>query len=487
MSALILIVALTVGGLLAFLPQVRDSRGWRATVTPLASIMGSGFLVSAPLLVGMTGSAAPLAMTGLLIVSYGVGAVIRFNIRFAEPQVESDDSGGSGASENEGQNESESGGSTTSDSGSESGSESSSVGTQPGARLPSPPDHRGYHGHLDRALPSWIPPLEELERVAATRIEQASHLVLAGAYLVSVTYYLQLLGVFVLSQVPAGVRDHVPAAMADALPKVLTTAVLLAISLVGWGMGLGALERVERYAVALNFGVIVSLIVGLAVHDVQLVSAGTWSAPPFALGAEPVHVTRSLMGLLIIVQGFETSRFLGEEHPAKERIATMRYAQWISAAVYLSFITLSLGLFTGSQADVKADVTQIVQLVHPVAVVLPLLIVIVAGASQFSAAVADDAGCAGLVHVMLGQRLGARAAYPLIGVLTIALTWGTNVLQIISLASRAFAVFYALQCGVAFAIALERPDGKRRLAFAALCATIGLLCAAIAILGIPAE
>ncbi|MEZ5660666.1 MAG: hypothetical protein R3E83_19815 [Burkholderiaceae bacterium] len=35
-----------------FLPAMRHSRLWRATVTPLASIIGSGFLISEPLLSG---------------------------------------------------------------------------------------------------------------------------------------------------------------------------------------------------------------------------------------------------------------------------------------------------------------------------------------------------------------------------------------------------------------------------------------------------
>lgn len=33
-----------------FLPRVRNAILWRATVTPLASIIGSGFLISGPLL-----------------------------------------------------------------------------------------------------------------------------------------------------------------------------------------------------------------------------------------------------------------------------------------------------------------------------------------------------------------------------------------------------------------------------------------------------
>lgn len=443
MSVFVVLTALVIGSLLAFHPRLRDSTGWRATVTPLASIMGSGFLVSAPLLVGLTGLWAPVAMAALLAVAYGVGAVIRFNIRFAEPLFD-EQNGNAG----------------------------------PSAKR----EHRNYHGHQHRCRGSWAATLEEVELSAATRFEQASHLVLVAAYLVSVTYYLQLLGVFVISRVPEALQAHLP----PSTPKLLTTAVLLTIAGVGWWKGLGALEGIERYAVALNFGMIAALIAALAIYGARLAASGSWSLPPLEPSSHPVRALRSMMGLLIIVQGFETSRFLGSEHSAEERVASMRWAQLISAAIYLAFIALALVLFKGDERG-PVDVTAIVHLVSPVAAALPPLIVIVAAASQFSAAVADDAGCAGLANVLFGQRLTARDAYPLIGAATIALTWGTDVLQIISIASRAFAVFYTLQCGVALATALDRPDGERRLGFVVLCAVLGLVCAAVAVFGLPAE
>ena len=58
---------------------------------------------------------------------------------------------------------------------------------------------------------------------------------------------------------------------------------------------------------------------------------------------------RLLTGILLIVQGVETSRYLGAEYDAKTRIHTMRYALLLSAAIYLLFIGLSLPLLTGYQ------------------------------------------------------------------------------------------------------------------------------------------
>ena len=70
MIAVIIIVALVLGGYLAFSKRLRSSSNWQATVTPLASIMGSGFLVSAPLLAGVVGNLAVICMAVLLLLAY---------------------------------------------------------------------------------------------------------------------------------------------------------------------------------------------------------------------------------------------------------------------------------------------------------------------------------------------------------------------------------------------------------------------------------
>ena len=50
LNAAIIVVTLLLAGYLAFSKRLATSARWKATVIPLASIMGSGFLVSAPLL-----------------------------------------------------------------------------------------------------------------------------------------------------------------------------------------------------------------------------------------------------------------------------------------------------------------------------------------------------------------------------------------------------------------------------------------------------
>ena len=82
---MIVLVALVLAGYLSFSKRLAGSSSWKATVTPLASIMGSGFLVSAPLLAGIVGSWAFACMAVLLVLAYFVGDAIRFNIRHFEP------------------------------------------------------------------------------------------------------------------------------------------------------------------------------------------------------------------------------------------------------------------------------------------------------------------------------------------------------------------------------------------------------------------
>ena len=85
MNIVIITVAILLGGYLAFSRRLTASSNWKATVTPLASIMGSGFLVSAPLLAGIVGNLAVVCMALLLALAYMVGGAIRFNIRHFEP------------------------------------------------------------------------------------------------------------------------------------------------------------------------------------------------------------------------------------------------------------------------------------------------------------------------------------------------------------------------------------------------------------------
>ncbi len=399
MNYLIVGIAVSVAGYLAFSKRLAGSSTWKATVTPLASIMGSGFLISAPLLAGIVGNRAVFFMAVLLVVAYGVGAVMRFNIRHFEP-IEND-------------------------------------------------------GHGPAQTTAFL-----------------SRLALAGAYFISVTYYLQLLAAFLLDFVGVG---------STLAARVITTALLVLIGGIGMWRGLGLLENLEKYAVALNLGMIAALIVALAVYNVGRAVDGSWALPAISSAVDLKDV-RVLLGLLIVVQGFETSRYLGDEHPPEQRIATMRAAQILSAAIYLLFVGLATVLF---HDGLGADVTAVIGMTKPVAALLPFLLTVAAIGSQFSAAVADDEGAGGLLEDITERKLPVRYAYLLILLITVTLAWGTSVNEIIAYASRAFALYYALQCVVAFLVARQDEKVPYRRSRLVLFVALTAVCFAVFAFGLP--
>lgn len=153
-------------------PRIRRSDEWTATVTPLASIMGSGFLVCAPLLASVVGNFSPLILAALLGFSWLIGSAIRFNIRFDD----------------------------------------ASMGNLPAANT-TQGEHRLHRSHRAFAIRCrhWT--------------EQTGHYVLAVAYLISVTYYIKLLAQFSLDKIGFD---------SETAPKILASIVLAVIALIGF-------------------------------------------------------------------------------------------------------------------------------------------------------------------------------------------------------------------------------------------------------------
>jgi hypothetical protein len=134
----------------------------------------------------------------------------------------------------------------------------------------------------------------------------------------------------------------------------------------------------------------------------------------------------------------------------------------------------------------QTGITAIVGFSVIVAPILPVLITITAIGSQFSAATADNAGCAGLLEIIFKRRVPARFDYVIVAVLAIALTWATDVYQIISYASRAFALYYALQCVVAILVIKRVPAVKAPKTKAGVYGLLAVFCTLITLFGIPA-
>jgi hypothetical protein len=429
-GTIVVFTALTVGGILLFYRPLIASSPWHATITPLASIMGSGFLVCAPLLYTSVGNYAVLAMAVLLVLAYAVGSVIRFNIRYGE-----------GLFEKQGYQ-------------SEGGRE----------------EHRLHVAHRSAARRVEVGEPAKL-------LEKASHFILAAAYFISVSYYLQLLASFALKPLSLDAAWH---------GKVLVTLILAGIGFTGTVRGLKGIERMERTVVSFNLAMIAALIAGLIYHNAAAAGHGTWSLHHIPTTQGKFHIVRLLMGMLIVVQGFETSRFIGSEHSPEERIQTMKWAQLLSAGIYILFISLMAVVINKSSAGSQNGITAIIGYSYIIAPVLPVLLTITAIGSQFSAATADDAGCSGLLEALFKQKINIRFDYAITSVMAVAFTWLTNVYQIISYASRAFALYYALQCVVAVLVMKRVPSAQSGKTQAAAFGLLAVVCALITLFGIPA-
>ncbi len=254
-GALVLVTAVAVAALLVH-PRLANAPLWLATITPLASIIGSGFLVLGPILEDSYGRYAPGIMLGLCGGAYLFGATIRDNMR--------------------------------------------TIAAASGPR----------------------PRLE-------LRLETLSSWSLAFAYVVSVAYYLNLFGAFGVSLTPVDDQFHA---------RVLSSGIFALILLVGWLRGFGALERLEQVSVGLKLAIIAGLLAGLALYFAR-------QAASHELVAGDATVTGGAglalaFGLIVTVQGFETSRYLGETYETGLRIRSMRLAQSISTAIYMVYITL---------------------------------------------------------------------------------------------------------------------------------------------------
>ncbi|MCY4129485.1 MAG: hypothetical protein OXG15_09645 [Gammaproteobacteria bacterium] len=346
--------------------KLRRSELWQATLTPLSSIIGSGFLVMAPLLASIVGVWAPVAVCGIVVLAYAIGSVIRFNIV-----------------------------------------------------------HMSSHTQENHGL------------ITLHDVDYVGKVVLVIAYVIAVAFYLDLLSNFLLNYV--GIHDPF-------LERCLTTVIIAFIGLVGYLKGLGGLEKLEMFSMTIQLAALSALIVGLLVYSYVVLDV---HATMVVNETHTVDVqARMLAGVLLIVQGFETSRFLGEKYESAVRIQSMRIAQLMSGAFFIVSVTLLMPVVqTMNLIDI--NLAEIVSSLTPVALVLPAILMIAALMSQFSAAVADTGGGGGLLAENSAHRLSSRFGYICVCVSSILLVWAVDLLEIIALASRAFAAYYLVQTIIA--------------------------------------
>lgn len=369
----IAIVITVVVGIILFNHKIRLSSQWRATVTPLASIIGSGFLIVAPLLHSIMGKWALLGMVVLSIFAYSLGGVIRFNIRYAEEYIASNEEG----------------------------------------------------------------------KIA--KLEVIGQWFLGGAYAISVAFYISLFSAFIFDRI--GVTDLT-------IIKLITTLILLVIMVITWLRGAKGLEVIELYAVTIKLAIIVGVLVALLSYDISTGTAWFQHNPISDLGL--IETLSVLAGMLMVTQGFETTRFMGGQYSVTQRIKAVKYSQNIATLLYVLFIGLTCPIFL-TFPIVELNETTISHTLGQAVWILPFLLLIAATASQLSAALADTIGGGGLLKELIKFSLSTNIYYMLVILLAIALVWSADVFQIINLASKGFALYYLVQTIIASLLLFKQP------------------------------
>ena len=359
-----------------------------ARATPLASIFGSGFLVIVPILNAAVGPYAVLAMAIVCGLAYAMGSVIRFNIRNAEPRLESADIS---------------------------------------ARL--------------------------------SRYERTSNLALVLAYAVSVCLYIHILAAFLLG----GLGINSPRR-----ENIVTVLIIAVIGALGRFRGLDMLLVMERWALRVTAVLVLLLVAGFILFDWRAFTTHTLQWPVFPK-QDLWTVLTVVGGTLIVVQGFETSRYLGSEYDRELRVWSCRSSQIVSMIVYLLFVAAATPLmhFLGSEVQDNG----LLILAAKAAAWLPIPLVFAAVLSQFSAAVADVVAAGGTVQESTQGRVDDRQAYILICGVAIVMAFAST-LTILSFASRAFAFYYFLQCLVAICVARSR---AQKIAISLLAAVLAFI------------
>ncbi|MCF6236360.1 MAG: hypothetical protein L3J70_08345 [Gammaproteobacteria bacterium] len=298
--------------------------------------------------------------------------------------------------------------------------------------------------------------------------EKLSSFALVAAYVVSVCLYIHILSSFVLASFDLDTAFN---------KNLMTTLIIGVITVIGLFGGLKPLEKLERWALYVTIVILGLLLFMFAAYDFnQYITLKQFTLPeiPDRTAWEVITI---IAGTLIIVQGFETTRYLGEEFDAATRIEASRWSQYFSLGIYVLFVALALPIV--SALNGVYDDNSLITLAATASLLLPIPLIIAAGMSQFSAAVADTLAAAANLKETTQQRISTRWGYLFVGVAAMLLAWTSSTFEIIALASRAFAFYYLLQCIVAFSVC---NNTSKRILFV----FIGAILAFVLIFAVPA-
>jgi len=297
-------------------------------------------------------------------------------------------------------------------------------------------------GNIIRFNIKHVEPLLEKGASAKTQfLEKVASFSLIIAYIVSISLYLHILSAFVLTGLGQDTNLN---------EDILTSAIIVLITLIGVIKGLAPLEFLEKYALYVTLAIVMVLIGSFFVFDLNIYLSGESFIMPKALEHTMTEVFAILAGMLIVVQGFETSRYLGSSYSSELRIQTSKYSQIFSTVIYVIFVTVSLPiayLLKGVYDD-----HSLITLVSLTSAFMVIPLIVIAALSQFSAAVADTLAASGSIEEASNKKFSTWASYIVVGIFAIVITWSVHTLEIIALASRAFAFYYFLQSLVAISV-----------------------------------
>jgi hypothetical protein len=304
-----------------------------------------------------------------------------------------------------------------------------------------------------------------------------ANIVLSFAYVTAVAFYLSLLSSFLLIYIGFG--------NSPGLERTLTTIIIVFIATTGFIRGLGGLEKLEAYSMSLQLSIVAALLIGIFVYDYNFIQSER-SLIFDVQDRSWIIKACMLFGILLVVQGFETSRFLGEKYSAEIRVQTMRRAQLISGALYVVSVIALMPIVQHIDLE-NIQIAEIVSATGLAATALPLMLIVAAIMSQFSAAVADTVGAGCLVSESSSGNLPTNKCYLVVSLFAIILIWTADLLEIISFASRAFALYYLLQCVVAIIASYHHYERKAQLLHQASFAAVASILTFIVIFAIPAK
>ncbi|HQT47908.1 MAG TPA: hypothetical protein PLY97_11880, partial [Acidocella sp.] len=226
---------------------------------------------------------------------------------------------------------------------------------------------------------------------------------LIAAYVISVALYVRILASYALGFF--NVKSNFD-------ERLLTTAVIGLVLLMALTKGLTALEAGKKWALGTTVLIIIVLICAFGVYDIHALTSGHLVLPAFPQKGGYWHMITVLAGTLIVVQGFETTRYLGDQFDAQARVRAARDAQIVSSLVYLLLVGLATPLMQFLPKQAQADA--LMHLAGIVAFWLTYPLVLTAVLSQFSAAIADAISGSGSLIEVTRRKISARLTYILI-------------------------------------------------------------------------